>query len=88
MSTPADLLANIGDTFPGRDRHGYVVGYYVTSGYGTSQTRAGGPFPTLPQAEDAAAKTYEAQIVAGLVFTPSGTVVRDQSRTARARPYD
>lgn len=72
----ASYLATIAATFPARDSHGYVVGYYIYCG----RQRLAGPFPTRTEAEADKAfapllKAGWARLVVGHVFSAKGRTV-------------
>lgn len=76
-ATPWGELQTIGDTYPGRDSHGYVTGYYVYA-RGVNSRRVSGPHATLEDAHaarDAAVTLDPLDIVCGHVFTSRGTIV-------------
>lgn len=77
-----EYLESIAANFPARDSRGYVVGFYVYAGYGVSQKRESGPFPTEAEAAEWAAKVMEGHVVCGHVFTASGKIVRDEAAAA------
>ncbi|ANA86660.1 hypothetical protein SEA_CUCURBITA_161 [Gordonia phage Cucurbita] len=66
------------EKFPGRDKHGYVVGWYL---YTPAGVREGGPYPTAGKAEQHRSAVFTQNLVCGLVFTEGGSIVRAKSDT-------
>ncbi|QAU06665.1 hypothetical protein SEA_WILLIAMBOONE_165 [Gordonia phage WilliamBoone] len=64
------------EKFPGRDKYGYVVGYYL---YTPAGVREGGPYPTAEEAEQYRSAVFAQNLVCGLVFTEGGSIVRAKS---------
>ncbi|MDQ1113948.1 hypothetical protein QE418_003396 [Microbacterium testaceum] len=74
----ADEAGGIARAFPGRNRRGYVIGYYVYR-RGVSSEQVAGPFATVVEAEaarDGVTSMDRLDVIAGLVFTSRGTIVR------------
>lgn len=74
----ADEAAGIARAFPGRNRRGYVTGFYVYR-RGIASEQVAGPFPTIGEAEtarDGIVSLDRLDVIAGLVFTSRGTIVR------------
>ena len=76
MTTTTEYLESLAATFPARDSHGYVVGFYVYGGYGVAQKREAGPFATEAEAQTWADKVLDGRVLCGHVFTATGKVVR------------
>lgn len=72
----AAYLQGLAEQFPGRDRRGYVVGFYVYAGYGVSETRESGPFPTQEEAQGRTDGVLDGHVVCGHVFTASGKIIQ------------
>lgn len=82
MQTKSEYLQALATSFTARDKHGYVVGYYVYSGYVAGGSREAGPFPTQAEAAEWAEKVVEGHVICGHVFTASGKIVKDEAGSA------
>lgn len=79
-------LKRIADTFPGRNRQGYVVGFYVYGGYVGGGQRQAGPFPTEAEAQELTAGFPDGHVLCGPVFSAEGKVVRAPRQQPRRAP--
>ncbi|QAU07024.1 hypothetical protein SEA_APHELION_161 [Gordonia phage Aphelion] len=61
------------EKFPGRDKSGYVVGWYL---YTPRGTREGGPYPTYEEADSHRSAVFVQNIICGPVLTDRGMVVQ------------
>ncbi|ANA86839.1 hypothetical protein BH772_gp046 [Gordonia phage Bachita] len=67
------------EKFPGRDKGGYVVGFYLYSPRGG---REGGPYPTYEEADSHRSAVFVQNIICGHVLTDQGTIVQGLSEVA------
>lgn len=86
-----EYLEQLAARYPARDDHGYVIGFYVYSGYSIAQKRETDAFPTSAEAQEWADRVVDGHVVCGHVFTAKGKIIHaphPQPTPARPlRPY-
>lgn len=80
-----EYLANIARVFPNRNRHGYILAYYIYEGRGGEERRVSDAFPTheaasawLAEHESKAAIAFFGyRVVTGYATTAKGALIKE-----------
>lgn len=75
--TRTAYLKSLADYYPSRDSRGYVIGFYVYSGFGAQAKRESDAFPTSAEAQEWADKFlgFDPHVICGHVFTAKGNLI-------------